>query len=371
MMNILIFHPALAPYRVDFFNELGKRVNLKVIFMTRNNENQPFNQTELLKDATYTYGYLDKHYKFMKRNINLGYWKEIDSFKPDIVVCNEFGVSTWSCYAHKNIKQQCYKIFTLCDDSEDVLNNRVGLRKSLSHFFAKNLDGMICINPKVATRYKELGVRKVSLFPIIYKDSLYSDKLQMAISVTNRYVDDFKLKGCKCFLFVGRFTYVKNLKRLIESFARLQKKSQDKLRLIMVGDGDLKDELMEECKNRGMSNSVIFPGRFEGMNLLAWYNLKGSCVLFSTHEPFGAVVAEALMAGMPSIVSDKVGAKCLITERNGLICSSENISDMEEKMALMLNRIPPVEEVSRVKESILSHTFDSLMDNLISDFKEC
>ena len=43
-MRVLIFHPALAPYRVDFFNELGKRMNLRVVFMTRNNANQAFNQ---------------------------------------------------------------------------------------------------------------------------------------------------------------------------------------------------------------------------------------------------------------------------------------------------------------------------------------
>lgn len=339
--------------------------------MTRNNENQAFNQSELLKDATYAFEYLDKHYKFLKRNINLGYWNVIDNFNPDIVVCNEFGVSTWSCYLHKLIKHKDYKIYTICDDSEDVFANRTGLRKFLSIFFARHLDGMICINPNVAKLYKNLGANKVSVFPIIYKESLYSIKLHQAVEITNKYIDNHNLAGCKCFLFVGRFTQVKNLERLIESFSTLKKSTNDKVKLILVGDGELRVSLIGKCRNLKVDTSVIFPGRFEGLGLLAWYNLKGSCVLLSTHEPFGAVIAEALMAGMPALVSDKVGAKCLITDVNGLICKSADVNDMEEKMSMMLNKIQTVEKVSCIRKSILPFDFDSLMDNMINDFREC
>ena len=94
-MRVLIFHPALAPYRVDFFNELGKRVNLRIVFLTRNNANQAFNQNELLKGATYSFGYLDRHHTIFKRNRNFGYSEELRNFKPNVVICNECGMSLW------------------------------------------------------------------------------------------------------------------------------------------------------------------------------------------------------------------------------------------------------------------------------------
>ena len=371
MIKILIFHPALAPYRVDFFNELGRNVDLRVVFMTRNNENQSFDQSELLKHATYEVGYLDKHYKLKKRNINLGYWKEIESFSPNIVICNEYGLSTVSTYLHKKTHSAKYKIFTICDDSEDVFYRRTALRKIFAHFFVRKLDSIICINPKVAELYRAIGAKHVSFFPIIYNNSLFERKLQESLPITHKYIENYSLQGFKCLLFVGRFTEVKNLKRLINSFALVLKNFNQKAKLILVGDGELKSELIELANQYNIADMVIFPGRYEGNELYAWYNLKGSCVLLSTHERFGAVVAEALMAGMPAIVSDKVGANCLVSESNGIICNYNNVEEIAEKINLMLDRIEAQNNICKLKSSLLKYSFDDLMANLIKDFERC
>lgn len=367
MKRVLVFHPALAPYRVDFFNELGKLVELRVVFMTRNNANQSFDQRELLKDSTYSIGYLDRHYRIAKRNVNLGYRHEIDEFKPDVVICNEYGVSLWSCFVHQFTNHAKYKIFTICDDSEDVFSQRRGIRKYVSRYFVKKIDGIICINPQVAEGYRNIGARKVSLFPIIYKDSLYKNKIAKATGITNHYIDKYHLAGKKCILFVGRFAPVKNLTKLLESFARLSSSSAEELRLILVGDGEQRDKLLNLAFELGIDKNVLFPGRFEGNELLAWYNLDGVFILPSTYEPFGAVVSEALMAGMPVIASERVGAKCLINSDNGIICSSEDINDIYEKMREMLNRVKPIETITTVRASLLTYNFDNLMESLVQD----
>lgn len=370
-MKVLIFHTALAPYRVDFFNKLGESVDLRIVFLTRNNANQAFDQSQLLKEATYTYGYLDNHYTLSGRNINFGYSKEIEKFNPDIVICNEFAQSTISCFCHKIVKNQKYKIFTICDDSEDVFENRKGLRKFLSHFFATHLDGMICINPIVANKYRHLGARNVSLFPIIYHESSYRHKLSKALTYTDTYIDRFELAGYKCLIFVGRLTAVKNLRNLLKCFSIVNSDISEKLKLILVGDGDLRLTLQQDCNDLGISDSVIFAGRYEDNELYAWYNLNGIFILPSIYEPFGAVVGEALMAGMPAIVSDKVGAKCLIDGSNGLVFDSSSINDMAIAVKTMLNRNAIVRHKSSVRSSILPYHFDSLMNNLLYDFESC
>lgn len=366
-MRVLIFHPALAPYRVDFFNELGKRVNLRVVFMTRNNANQAFNQNELLKDATYSYSYLDRHHMIFKRNINFGYSEELRNFKPDVVICNEFGMSLWISYFFKLIQGEKYKLLTICDDSEDVFNKRTGLRKIVTHFFVKHITGIVCINPKVAESYKLIGAKKTVFFPIIYKNSLFYERLRQSVPITNDYIKRFNLQGCKCLLFVGRFTAVKNLEVLIKAFSLVIKELSEEIRLILIGDGELKQNLIKQVKDLGVCDKVIFPGRYEGNQLLAWYNLRGLCTLISTHEPFGAVIAEALMAGMPILVSDKVGAKCLITNNNGMVCHSDSIEDIVLKIKQMLGCIERVEYLEKINNSIIPYDFDSLMDNFINN----
>ena len=84
---------------------------------------------------------------------------------------------------------------------------------------------------------------------------------------------------------------------------------------------------------------------------------------------FGAVIAEALMAGMPALVSDKVGAKCLITANNGMICHSDNVEDIAVKMKKILDLVEPVDCVEKTNDSIIPYDFDALMDELIKNLQ--
>jgi ABC-type phosphate transport system ATPase subunit len=45
--RVLIIHPALAPYRIDLFNALALRLDLKIVFLNEDVPNQTYDQTEL------------------------------------------------------------------------------------------------------------------------------------------------------------------------------------------------------------------------------------------------------------------------------------------------------------------------------------
>lgn len=362
--KVLIFHPALAPYRVDFFNELGKLFDLRVVFMTRNNANQSFNQHELLHDATYSVGYLDRHCTICGRNINLGYEVELKNYKPDIVICAEFGMSLWATFLYRKTHFAKFKIFTLCDDSEDVAYDRSGLRKLLPQFFITKIEGVICVNPKVADYYLRTGSNRVYSFPIIYHSVLHEKKLKRVLSITNAYIEKYKLQDKKCLLYVGRLTEVKNLKRMLTAFACIPEAVRSNYRLIIVGDGEQRQELEQLVGKLNINNNIIFTGRYEGLELLAWYNLDAVLVLLSTYERFGAVVGEALLSGQRVLVSDKVGAKCLVDEDNGWICPSDGLNEMTNKMCATLQSLPVVKSVEFIRNSLLKYDFETLMEGL-------
>lgn len=370
MKKLLIFHPALAPYRVDFFNELGKLYDLRIVFMTRNNANQAFDQSKLMENATYSVGYLDKHYTLKGRNINFGYWNEIRSFQPDIVLCNEYGMSLWATYLYKKCHLAQFKIGTICDDSVDVFVDRAGVRKWVNRFFSSRIDNVICVNPEVCECYKSIGAKTVSYFPIIYNNRLFKQQLEKSLQLTNQYISDYGLIDKKCFLFVGRLTEVKNLKTLLACLSRVVELKGDNVKLIFVGDGDQRQELEMLTKQLDVERNVVFTGRFEGQELLAWYNISAVQVLISTYEPFGAVVGEALMAGMHSLVSKKVGANCLITGANGRICDERDRNDIIDKMCKMIDDVDVVGPVHTVRDSILASNFDQQMYLLTYDLNK-
>ncbi|KFJ87792.1 hypothetical protein IJ23_08285 [Vibrio sp. OY15] len=130
------------------------------------------------------------------------------------------------------------------------------------------------------------------------------------------------------FLYVGRLSYEKNLSLLVDAF----KSSRHKLTL--VGDGPLRNEL-----EFNSPNNVKFLGYLNNNELHTVYSKHHVLILPSLSEPWGLVVEEALSLGLPVIVSDKVGCKVdLIDEletgvvfsaesKDELLISIENISD--------------------------------------------
>ena len=62
--KILIIHPALAPYRIDFFNSLYQHFDAKFYFFNENLLNQKFDQDRLKKSLNFTCNYLKKGINF-------------------------------------------------------------------------------------------------------------------------------------------------------------------------------------------------------------------------------------------------------------------------------------------------------------------
>ena len=300
--RLLVFHSALTPYRIDFFNALAEHFECTVVFVSRNNINQPFEQEELLKKCLFKRDYMDMRIQLpQNRVMNFGYMYRILKYKPDIVIGAEYGLPTLLPYLYKKLFHLKYTLYTICDDS-----------LKLRDFLIKRLNGVILVSDKVAEWYSshfKLKQRPI-VFPIIYNETPYRAMLQRIIPVSKTYQEQYDLINKKVVLFVGRLTEVKNIPLLIQAFAQLH--TDDNARLVIVGDGDMRENLLSMVQKVGMENKIIFPGRFEGDKLYAWYNIADLFVLSSTYEPFGAVIVEALEAGCHVLCSERAGAANLI-----------------------------------------------------------
>lgn len=340
--RILIFHPALAPYRVDFFNSLGEAFDCTIVFLTRNNENQNFDQSKLLANATYKYEYLDKHYKFAKRNVNMGYWAKIKKHNPDIVITCEYGLSLWTAYSHKLFTRGKYKLYTMCDDSMDICRNCKGIRKHIRNFFASHINGIITINPDVSNWYRtNTRIKKIVDFPIIRKEAPYIKTLEEIRNISNEYIHKFSLENKKILGFVGRLTLVKNLAELLEVFSYIPQEKKKDVILLFIGNGELEQSLKEKGKSLVLNDNIIFAGRYEGDELLAWYPIIDTLLLPSYFEPFGAVTGEALLAGCRGMISKYCGSSCLINENNGIVFDSLDDADFQKALEYIIDSARP------------------------------
>jgi glycosyltransferase involved in cell wall biosynthesis len=78
--------------------------------------------------------------------------------------------------------------------------------------------------------------------------------------------------------------------------------------LLMVGEGPLGEDLRREAEHLGIEDRVRFIGMVKYSYLPAVYTASDVLVFPSSHEPYGLPVNEAMVCGIPVVVSDRVGA---------------------------------------------------------------
>lgn len=110
----------------------------------------------------------------------------------------------------------------------------------------------------------------------------------------------------KMILYVGRLVYEKGIQHLISAMPKILNGYHD-TKLVIAGKGGMLDELKAQAENMGIANKVYFTGYLNAKQVQKIYKCADIAVFPSTYEPFGIVALEAMLAGVPTVVSDVGG----------------------------------------------------------------
>jgi glycosyltransferase involved in cell wall biosynthesis len=101
-------------------------------------------------------------------------------------------------------------------------------------------------------------------------------------------------------LAVGNLKSQKNYPLLFEAYAAMKKGDGD--RLIVIGEGDLRDALERQVRDLGVEHWVRMPGQRECLE--AYYKTADLFVMSSRYEGLPTVLIEALGFGLPVVATD-------------------------------------------------------------------
>ena len=134
----------------------------------------------------------------------------------------------------------------------------------------------------------------------------------------------------KQFLYVGRLTEPKGIYTLIKAFDLYQKKYSGDWGLTFIGTGPLEKEL------NSYPAIAVLPFMTQ-QALAAQAKKTGAFILPSLYEPWGVVAHEFGSAGLPLILSDKVGSRqqFLVDQLNGYVFAHGSVEDLAKKMFLI------------------------------------
>lgn len=149
---------------------------------------------------------------------------------------------------------------------------------------------------------------------------------------------------------VGRFSEPKNHGFLLDTFKCLHKKDP-KYKLLLVGDGELREEIEQKIKDNGLCDAVTLTGVRPDVNRLM---MGMDLFLFpSLYEGLGIVMIEAQATGCPCIASTGVPKEAKITD---LVCYL-SLDDSPEQWADYISSTNKIER-KNMNSSVMRAGYD-------------
>jgi N-acetyl-alpha-D-glucosaminyl L-malate synthase BshA len=139
-------------------------------------------------------------------------------------------------------------------------------------------------------------------------------------------------------LFVGYLDEFKGIFELINAFNTISKDNKN-VKLLMVGVGPKKKNLLKILKKRRIESKVIFTGRIDHQKIHNYYQAADIFVLPSYTEGGGPplVIMEAMACALP-IIATKVGGIPEGVENgvNGFLVSAKNVDELSKKLNILI-----------------------------------
>ncbi|MEX2512910.1 MAG: glycosyltransferase [Cyclobacteriaceae bacterium] len=169
------------------------------------------------------------------------------------------------------------------------------------------------------------------------------------------------------FITTCRLVPIKNLDRLISAFSALVKEDGEKLmELWIVGDGPIKEELIQLASGIGLDGKVKFWG-FQ-KNIFGLLQQSDVFILPSLSEGSPVSLAEAMLIGLPSIVTEVGGGPEILGDsESGILINPLDTAAIFEAMKKLLNlsKEERIEMGIRAKEEAGRFKMETYISNLL------
>jgi teichuronic acid biosynthesis glycosyltransferase TuaC len=163
-------------------------------------------------------------------------------------------------------------------------------------------------------------------------------------------------------VFVGQLVPIKGVEFLIQAWAALAraKKLGAEDRLILLGDGPLRNALAKQASDAGIADTVVFAGTVTQTEVACWVAAASLLCLPSRSEGTPNVVVEALASGVPVVASRVGGIPDLIRQgENGSLVPPADAAALERALEHVLAE---KWDRQRIAHSVAHLTWRSIAD---------
>lgn len=197
--------------------------------------------------------------------------------------------------------------------SAEVLgpHKNLNLKKMLFKIFSNMLplyatDFFACSEAAAKWMYPKRILKDVK----IIHNGINIEKFKFDPKIRKKYREDLNLTNNFVIGHIGRFNDQKNHTFLIDIFSDVYEKNNE-AKLLLIGEGKLKEKIQEKVKSLGLEKSVIFLGIRDDVNKIM--QAMDVFVLPSNYEGLPVVGIEAQASGLQCVLSVQITKEVDIT----------------------------------------------------------
>jgi glycosyltransferase involved in cell wall biosynthesis len=259
----------------------------------------------------------------------------VNTWHPDAILV--FG---WAYHSHlKAIRYFKNRVPVYFRGDSTLLDVQNGFKALLRSVFLKwvyrHIDHVFYVGTNNKAYFKKYGLKdeQLSFAPhAVDNDRFTADRTDETLKLRQNIGIP---AGDILILFAGKLEQKKSPLLLLDAFLALRKPN---IHLLFVGNGIMEAPIQTRSSNHknihfiNFQNQSLMPVVYQACDLFCLPS-KGPA------ETWGLAVNEAMAAGKPVLVSDKVGCAIdlVIPGFTGDIFESENLSDITEKLRLLIN----------------------------------
>jgi len=341
-MKITIITNIPTPYRDPVYQKLAKfkEVELLVLFCS---PSEPNRQWEI--------GSLNFSYKFLNtktntyRHFNWNIINELRNIKPDVVITSGINPTMLFAWIWSVLKRKKHISFS---DANKHSESDLGYFHKLTRKMVFN----------TSSAFIGASDKTLDLFKIYNVDE--SKFFKSCLAIDNESFRPKKAVNKKYdLLFCGQFNDRKNPLFFVE-IAKAINEIIPGTRVLLIGNGPQKLQAIEKLKDYKIMYDDV--GFVQPYDIIQYYQMSKLFIFPSKKDPWGLVANEALAAGLPVLVSSRVGVadELVIDDYNGFVFSDFNLNSWVSKTKLLLEDYNLYCRLSsNAKESVKVYTHEA------------
>lgn len=363
-MKILFITNLPSPYRVDFFNELGKKVDLTVCF-ERRSSSERHEKWVNNSHRSYKEKYVASKCIGVDRSIGLGIIKELKNKYDHVIISGWSSPSVVLAIVYCQLRGIPY----IMEDDGGLINKNGEKYTYLKRFLLRKVVAYLTTTSENIIILNELGVKNEKIYKYPFSSVMNQD-IEDSLLIKKRSKSIRQSLGImekNVILAVGQFIDRKGFDILLKAFTKISNNSG----LYFVG-GEPTIQYLDIIKKYNIKN-VHFIGFIGKEELKLYYSAADIFVHPTREDIWGLVINEALAAGLPVVTTNRCGAglELIKNNENGFLVDVDDVDKLSEKIQIILNN----EELKKRMENnaikiIKKYTIETMVEYHIKVLKK-